>query len=293
MGFTGDKPISRQIHAGDLSGLNNRENNVLPTISIGPLTIPTYTLLRVTAVFVLLAGLALRLHRGRWPLTGRDILLLTPFLQVGLVLGAMLEVALPYLADHWFRGAPLPPGWFGGQRWLGALAGGSLVGYLFFRFRRLPVGRCFDLFAIPLPLVVAVGRVGCLLRGCCYGWETSRWPALTLPDVYGVWASRYPTRLASIGANLLIFILLAGGEWWANRTGRRPFDGFWFLLFVLLHCGQRFFFEFWRADTPHLIGPFTWQQLYAAIGLGLAVWGLVRGAHRPTSLAGESIEIRS
>jgi len=251
-----------------------------PTISFGSLTINTYPLLRVMGVLVFLVGLAIRLRRGRWPVTGWDILLAAPFLQVGLLVGAMLDVSLPYLVDHWFRGMPLPPGWLGGQRWLGALAGGALVGYLFCRARRLPVGRNFDLFAIPLPLALAVARVGCLLRGCCYGWETTRWPALALPDIHGLWASRYPTRLASIAANLSIFVLLVVLERWTEKTGRRPFDGFWFLLFAALHYGQRFVFEFWRADTHPLVRPFTWPHLYAAIGVGLATWGLVRGLRR-------------
>ncbi len=46
-----------------------------------------------------------------------------------------------------------------------------------------------------IPLTLAVARVGCLLAGCCYGRETTAWPALVLSDVHGFWASRYPTHV--------------------------------------------------------------------------------------------------
>jgi phosphatidylglycerol:prolipoprotein diacylglycerol transferase len=274
-----------------------------PTLTFGAFSVHAYSLLRAVGVLVFLAGLFLRLSRDRWPLTGWDILLATPFLQVGLLLGASLEVALPYLADYLFQGKPLPPGWWGGQRALGALAGCALAGYLICRARRLPVGRSFDLFAVPLPLGIAVARVGCLLQGCCYGREADAWPALVLPDVHGQWTSRYPTQMADILANLLIFAVLVAVEQYGKgrastplpegkgehtsppreRPGEGeswPFDGFLFLLFVALHYGQRFVFEFWRADSSPLVGPLSWTHLYCVVGVGLATWGIARNLRR-------------
>jgi len=195
------------------------------------------------------------------------------------------------------HGTPLSPYWLDGQRALGALACAALVGYLICRLRRLSVGRCFDLFAVPLPLGIAVARIGCLLRGCCYGRATTAWPAMVLPDVNGWWASRYPTQLASILANLLIFVILVMVERYGKgRGGQTPlsqlggggggegrtwlFDGFLFLLFVVLHYGQRFVFEFWRADAPLLVGPFAWTHLFCVLGVGFAMWGIARGLRR-------------
>jgi phosphatidylglycerol:prolipoprotein diacylglycerol transferase len=256
---------------------------MMPTLSLGSFVLRTYTLLRVLGVVIFVMGVTIRLRRGRWPLTGWDVLLAVPFLQLGLLLGASLEVALPYLADFLIRGTPLPPGWWGGQRALGALAGGALAGYFICHARRLPVGRCFDLFAVPLPLGIAVARVGCLLQGCCYGRESPAWPALVLPDANGLWASRYPTQLASILANLLIFSLLVAVEQYGKKRKKGqtwPFDGFLFLLFVVLHCGQRFLFEFWRADSLSLVGPLSWTHMYCVVGVGLATWGLAHNLWR-------------
>lgn len=247
-----------------------------PTLDIGTLTIDAYRLWRGTAVVIFIIGLILRMRFGRWPVTGLHVLLFIPFLQVGLLVGALLDENLPYLVDHLVLGAPLPPVWWGGQGWLGALGGAILAGYLFCRFNRLPAGRCFDLFAIPLPLAIAVARVGCLVNGCCYGQETTSWLGLNLPDVYGYWATRYPTQWASIIANLLIFFALVIMEHRGNVIGRHRFDGYLFSLFVVLHFGQRFVFEFWRADTHTWVGMFTWPQLYAMIGIAIALWVIIR-----------------
>jgi len=269
---------------------------MMPTLSLGPFVLRTYTLLRVLGVVVFVLGVTIRLRRGRWPVSGWDVLLAVPFLQLGLLLGASVEVALPFLADHLIWGTPLPPGWWGGQRALGALAGGALAGYLICRIRHLPAGRAFDLFAVPLPLGIAVARVGCLLQGCCYGRASTAWPALVLPDEYGQWASRFPTQMASILANLLIFAALVALEQYGKGRGTMtsrprpaahprekqgkgegwPFDGFLFLLFVVLHYGQRFLFEFWRADSSPLVGPLSWTHLYCVVGVGLATWGIAR-----------------
>ena len=120
----------------------------------------------------------------------------------------------------------------------------------------------------------AVGRVGCVMAGCCCGIETTAWPALVLPDTEGVWVSRYPTQFADILANLLIAATILVFERHAQRKGRLlqawPFDGFLFLIYVWLYCLQRFFVEFWRDDWPVLFGPFTWTHLYCAIGFVLA-----------------------
>jgi phosphatidylglycerol:prolipoprotein diacylglycerol transferase len=167
---------------------------------------------------------------------------------------------------------------------MGAVAGGFFGGYAYCRLYNLPVGRSFDLVAPVVPLVHVVGRIGCLCASCCYGKETTAWPALVLPDVHGVWASRYPTRIVSIAVNLVLLVLLVAFERYAIKRrgvpGLWPFGGFVFLLYWEMYCVQRFFFEFWRADMPYLVGPFTWTHLYCAVAVVLATWGIARGLQR-------------
>jgi phosphatidylglycerol:prolipoprotein diacylglycerol transferase len=204
------------------------------------------------------------------------------YIALGALAGAWVASVLPYAVWNLVSSFPLPAKWWlGGQHWMGAVAGGSLAAYFYCRYRNLPVGKAFDLFA-PLPaLAFAFIRLGCLLAGCCYGKETDSWLGLVLPDVNGVWARRYPTRIVSILANLLIFALLLAFERIARKKPGRPpdwpFAGFLFLLYVELYCLQRFYFEFWRANMPPLVGPLTWTHLYCAVGIGLSTWLMVRG----------------
>ena len=110
---------------------------------------------------------------------------------------------------------------------------------------------------------------------------------MVLPDYWGVWASRYPTRLASIAANLLIFgiLLLVERHTIRKRNKGWPFDGFLFLGYAELYCLQRFFFEFWRADMLILFGPFTWNHLYCAAGIVWVSIAMTQGFRRNEGMA--------
>lgn len=255
-----------------------------PTISLGSLSISTYNLMRAMAALVMLVGGIYRMRRAKWRFPVYDIVNATAYALLGVIGGAWLASVLPD-AVMYLRGTSLPPMWWlQGRHWMGAIGGASLMGYIYCRRHNLSAGRAFDILVPLAPLVQAIGRIGCLLAGCCYGRETTAWPSLVLPDSNGVWASRYPTRIASIVANMLIFALLLALERYAvKRQGESagwPFDGFLYFLYIELYCAQRFFFEFWRADMPQLIGPFTWTHLYCVIGIGLATWGIVRGLRR-------------
>lgn len=248
-----------------------------PTLTIGGLEISLYVLARQIAIVVMVVGVWLRLRRRSWPVTTRIVFFEgLPWLVLGLMVGAVLEAAIPHLLLGAAQGIPFR---LREIRWLGALGGASLAGYLYCRRKGLPAGRAFDLFAVPLPLALAVARVGCLLQGCCYGRETTAWPALLLPDANGIWANRYPTQLADILANLFIFVLVAAFERYTLKVKAAgwPFGGFLFLLFAALHLGQRFVFEFWRVDPLPLAGPLHWPHLWCALGLGLVGWSFVRG----------------
>jgi phosphatidylglycerol:prolipoprotein diacylglycerol transferase len=57
----------------------------------------------------------------------------------------------------------------GGLVVYGALFGGVAVGIIFVRRRRLPVLAMTDLVSPSLMIGLALGRLGCLLNGCCFG----------------------------------------------------------------------------------------------------------------------------
>ena len=254
---------------------------MIPDVAIGAFVLKTHLLTNLAAGLVVGAW-ARRRSLSRFPVFGlHEKIDLVFYLFCGVLGGALVGATLPYVLMS-LGGTPMPPWWWmGWQNWFGAVTGGALSGLLYCYRNQRPVGWSFDLFAPLLPVGLAIVRVGCLLAGDSQGKLTTAWPAMVLPDPNGVWASRYPTQPVDIAINVLLAGVLFGfekarGALW-HKPASWPFEGFVFWLYVLLFCSQRFYFEFWRADTPVLWYPFSWNHLYCVMGLGLAVWGMWRG----------------
>ena len=170
--------------------------------------------------------------------------------------GAFLGAKIAYLlAEGWLY-------WHSPQRWLilatgksitGALLGGyvaveiakRLVGY------HAPTG---DWFAIIAPLGIVLGRVGCMLNGCCLGRACSAaW--YTVNDGFG--QARWPSAQVELFFNaawlIIAFIL----------SHRQFLKGQMFHIYLLAYGVFRFGHEFCR-DTPVIIGPFSGYQFLAA-----------------------------
>ncbi len=94
-------------------------------------------------------------------------------------------------------------------------AGGLLAGGLAGLWRLRKLGESADAFAdaasIPLAVMLAVGRVGCLLEGCCSGvavHDAASWFRLRFPsDPPGLW--RFPSQPLESAAALGIALFLA------------------------------------------------------------------------------------
>jgi phosphatidylglycerol:prolipoprotein diacylglycerol transferase len=133
---------------------------------------------------------------------------------------------------------------------------------LYARRARFRIWVLLDLIASAIVLVEAVMRWGCLLNGCCFGWETSSPLGMYLPDSHGVYAYRYPTQVVQSLVNGGIFVIL-----WRLRR-KPPFDGFIFACYLVLYFTGRFILAFWRADDIPVWGLFTQTHL-ASLGIVL------------------------
>lgn len=146
---------------------------------------------------------------------------------------------------------------FTGKTLIGGIAGG----YLGVEITKWWVGIRWstgDGFAISLPVGQAVGRVGCLLHGCCYGTPLQGTGAVF---VHGAW--RHPTPLYEAGLDLLLASTL-----WTLR-GRTGEAGGLFRLYLVGYAAIRFALDPWRADGSVWWGPLTGVQWFcAATALG-------------------------
>ncbi len=252
---------------------------MLPLLEIGPWRIGVQPL--VVTLAVLIGGVVAfeRLLRLDHPPTviARGLLLTA----LGGIAGVYLMLYLTNLLRI-ARDGPLARPETPNVGW--ALLGGGIAALLYVRRHKGPLGRVLDLGAPALPLAQALGRLGCVAAGCCYGKPTDSWLGLYLPDEQGYWAVRYPTQLLSLAANLLIFFTLLAVEtrfFGKNRVSeRRPFDGFLALLYILLFSLKRFGVGFLRENPAPLLGPFSWLHLQALAGLVLATVLIVWNLHR-------------
>ncbi|MEI6245451.1 MAG: prolipoprotein diacylglyceryl transferase [Acidobacteriota bacterium] len=132
----------------------------------------------------------------------------------------------------------------------GGLIAAVLVGIWLVRKYQLRIWTMGDLMAPGIALGHVIGRVGCLLAGCCYGRPTSvPWavtfndPAAALNVGTPLAIPLHPTQLYDAGAELIILGVLLATE----RKGRK-FEGRTFWAYLLMYAISRFIIEFFRGD---------------------------------------------
>lgn len=157
----------------------------------------------------------------------------------------------------------------GGMTILGGILLPSFVIYLTCRRRGIDPRNVLDSFAAPLLLGMALGRIGCVLHGCCYGDSCpADFPlAMTYPEGPAMPVGpRYPAQLFEAVAD---FVWMGFIIWYTPRI-RFAGQAFWAVLggYGII----RFLNEFVRADGRELVaGGMTVAQLVA---LGMAFLGL-------------------
>ncbi|MGL6226570.1 MAG: prolipoprotein diacylglyceryl transferase [Thermoguttaceae bacterium] len=70
----------------------------------------------------------------------------------------------------------------GGLVVLGSIIGGAIGALSFILMKRLPVLAMLDLLVPPLLLGISLGRLGCLMNGCCFGAVCETGPGITFPS---------------------------------------------------------------------------------------------------------------
>ena len=253
---------------------------MFPTISIGSLQLSTYSTVYGLAIFV-----GCTLGYQRLVVNGVAARHATVGLLLGIwggIGGAYLGRGVSALLESVVSAGVFS--WQGGSTFMGALMGASVVSLVYSRRNGIPLRRTSDLWVLPLPLGQAIGRLGCLGQGCCYGKATDSWLGVYLRDVRGVWMIRCPTQAISSVANLLIFLILLGFEHYRTSLLGKPqgwpFHGFIFLLYIDLYTLKRFGVEFLRGDARPLVGPFTLVHLACLAGFVVATALIWRGSRR-------------
>ena len=183
-------------------------------------------------------------------------------LGVWIILAGMIGARAMHVVTYWeeqyvdqplshlldFRG--------GGLVFHGGFIGAALAVILYTRLHgKQPLWKIADAFAPSIPLGHALGRLGCLMYGCCFGtvcdlpWAIQfpeHSPAFNLLGQAPTDAAHslyvHPTQIYSA----LLNVALYGGLAWLYRHKR--FDGQVFGLYLAGYSINRFVVEFFRGD---------------------------------------------
>lgn len=171
---------------------------------------------------------------------------------------------LPYYLKH--TNELLSPQ-FEGLTSFGGILAGLIVVTIWSRRHKVAFGAVLDMLAVPFLVAHAVGRVGCLLNGCCYGGPTNLLWGVQFPDVTGLHhpAQIYDSLMTLAGAGLLVAI----------EKRKHLLFGQSFSLMLVIYGASRFIFEFWRAGSSSTYWgslPITQAQAMAAV---LVIVGVV------------------
>jgi phosphatidylglycerol:prolipoprotein diacylglycerol transferase len=143
------------------------------------------------------------------------------------------------------------------------------------------------MFAPGIALGHVIGRLGCLLAGCCYGrptelpWGvtfTSPVAAANVGTPLGI--PLHPTQLYDAGAELLILAFLLIFE----KRGR-PFAGRTFWLYMLLYAISRFIVEIFRGDDRGMLAGLSTSQVVSLLVVPAAIVMLMRLSRRGRATA--------
>ena len=210
---------------------------------------------------LMLAGIAVSI--ALWArLARRDERL--PVIYIAALVSAFLGAKIVYLAaEGWMF-------WDAPERWIIWATGKTILGALLGGYAGVEVAKKLtgyaeatgDWFAVIAPVGIVLGRIGCLLHGCCLGktCAVARW---TLNDAEGV--ARWPAVPVEIGFNVAAILVFMG------LRRRRVLAGQHFHIYLIGYGAFRFAHEFLRA-TPRIGSGISGYQIAALACVALGMW---------------------
>lgn len=243
---------------------------LLTWLDIGPRQVPiaSYGVCMCLAIAIAAAGVLYAGQKARCD-AGACIALIGMALGAGFAGALLLHGVVQWVRSSSLHSALLQPGLASFGAALGVAAA--------LRWGARGLGlRALELSDRALPALAlgqAVGRVGCLLGGCCYGrpWDGLFALSYALPGEAAV--SRHPVPLYESVA------LLAAALFWAWVPDRAPGSGRRTRAAVIGYCVLRLVLESLRADAVRgelLPGALSIAQIIASAVLALALlsrWG--------------------
>ncbi|MEN8162808.1 MAG: prolipoprotein diacylglyceryl transferase [Acidobacteriota bacterium] len=247
-------------------------------IDLGFWQIPSYGVLLAIGVVV---GLwRARVRAVKHGLDGDRIVDLGLWIVIWGLLGSKLLLVVVELPRYFKHPGELLMLFRAGGVFLGGFIAAVIAAIVLIRKYNLPALKAFDALTPSVSLSQAIGRLGCLAAGCCWGGHCDLPWAITYTDPRAAEALGTPLGVAvhpfpiyAVISNLAIYGILAWMYQQKLRTGRV------FAAYLILYGASRFLLEETRGDAVRgfvFDGTLSTSQLITAImiaaGIALQVW---------------------
>ena len=234
--------------------------------SIGPITIYSYGFMIALGF---LAAILLAMYRSKkYEVDGNTVIDLALCCIVGGLLGAKLLYLitdLPNLIPSKNVLSDITNGFVV----YGGILGGVLACFIYTRRKKVNFLKCLDLIAPSVAIGQCLGRIGCLMAGCCYGRETTCSIGIVFQNSpmapNGI--RLLPTQIFSSVGDLLLAIVLI------LYARRKPTDGRVINLYLILYGVGRFIIEIFRNDPRGNVGFLSTSQF---ISIFIVIFGMIQ-----------------
>jgi phosphatidylglycerol---prolipoprotein diacylglyceryl transferase len=213
-------------------------------LTIGTLKIHPHPVFESLAYFISLRLALRRFRQNPVAQDNRGVVIAGGIL--GGILGAKILAILQHLDILWTGTAPLPMLLIGGKTIVGALLGATFGVEITKKLRKIDTATG-DVFAYPLIIGIAIGRIGCFLTGLTdqtYGTPTN----LPWAVDFGDHVPRHPTQLYEVVFLLGLLLCLQ------YRQQKPLQQGDLFRFFMICYLGFRWAIDFIKPDFHPLLG---------------------------------------
>ncbi len=205
---------------------------------------------------------------------------------IGGLVGARAIHVIDHIANNWDYYSVHPEdiaGYifgFAGLALYGAVIGAVLAILIYAKIKKVPWSNLvgvFDCLAVAAPVAQAIGRVGCLINGCCYGIPSSLPWAVTYTNPNSACSllgkPLHPAQVYFLVWNLIVFAIV-----WRLQGKLKP-QGSLFLIYLSLYSAGDFAIRFLRDNETVWLGLQQGQLISLTI-LVIASTLFIIGRHR-------------
>jgi phosphatidylglycerol:prolipoprotein diacylglycerol transferase len=241
---------------------------------LGFFKLPSYGVL--VALGVVVGLLTLNRRANRAGLDGPRLVDIALWIVIWALIGAKGLLVLVEAPRYLSNPAELLGLLRAGGVFLGGFFAAVVAGIVLFRRSKLPALVAMDAIIPSLAVGHAIGRLGCLMAGCCWGRVCELPWAITYTDQQAAANVGTPLHVAlhpfPVYAALFNFGLYALLEW---LYARRPDPGTVFATYLVVYGAGRSLLEMTRGDAARgfvLSGALSTSQLIGIVMIALGAW---------------------